>query len=149
MEASFVLTTMALGLSSKKASSRNVAVERRNLITVCRWAPLAAGWRGRGAGRAALETGVSCRREDARPPRRQGRWHRAQRSASPVLCGPGREGVWRPGSYPSRPSQALPSPRPGGWGCLIGAAASCENQEVTRCEGEGGGGSPAEDRAAG
>lgn len=39
MEASFVQTTMALGLSSKKASSRNVAVERRNLITVCRWAP--------------------------------------------------------------------------------------------------------------
>ncbi|KAK1331119.1 hypothetical protein QTO34_009068 [Cnephaeus nilssonii] len=37
MEASFVLTTMALGLSSKKASSRNVAVERRNLITVCRF----------------------------------------------------------------------------------------------------------------
>ncbi|KAM9005596.1 RUN domain-containing protein 3A isoform 2-T2 [Sarcophilus harrisii] len=28
---------MALGLSSKKASSRNVAVERRNLITVCRF----------------------------------------------------------------------------------------------------------------
>uniref|UniRef100_A0A8C5USB4 RUN domain containing 3A n=1 Tax=Microcebus murinus TaxID=30608 RepID=A0A8C5USB4_MICMU len=37
MEASFVQTTMALGLSSKKASSRNVAVERRNLITVCRF----------------------------------------------------------------------------------------------------------------
>nr|XP_014337625.1 PREDICTED: RUN domain-containing protein 3A [Bos mutus] len=34
---SFVQTTMALGLSSKKASSRNVAVERRNLITVCRF----------------------------------------------------------------------------------------------------------------
>lgn len=43
MEASFVQTTMALGLSSKKASSRNVSVERRNLITVCRWAPLAGG----------------------------------------------------------------------------------------------------------
>lgn len=43
MEASFVQTTMALGLSSKKASSRNVAVERRNLITVCRWAPPAGG----------------------------------------------------------------------------------------------------------
>uniref|UniRef100_A0ACB8EUA3 Uncharacterized protein n=1 Tax=Sphaerodactylus townsendi TaxID=933632 RepID=A0ACB8EUA3_9SAUR len=27
---------MALALSSKKASSRNVAVERKNLITVCR-----------------------------------------------------------------------------------------------------------------
>ncbi|KAF6096804.1 RUN domain containing 3A [Phyllostomus discolor] len=37
MEASFVQTIMALGLSSKKASSRNVAVERRNLITVCRF----------------------------------------------------------------------------------------------------------------
>uniref|UniRef100_G1SR05 RUN domain containing 3A n=1 Tax=Oryctolagus cuniculus TaxID=9986 RepID=G1SR05_RABIT len=37
MEASFVQTTMALGLSSKKASSRNVVVERRNLITVCRF----------------------------------------------------------------------------------------------------------------
>ncbi|XP_059991419.1 RUN domain-containing protein 3A isoform X5 [Lagenorhynchus albirostris] len=37
MEASFVQTTMALGLSSKKASSRNVSVERRNLITVCRF----------------------------------------------------------------------------------------------------------------
>ncbi|XP_040605768.1 RUN domain-containing protein 3A isoform X9 [Mesocricetus auratus] len=35
MEASFVQTTMALGLPSKKASSRNVIVERRNLITVC------------------------------------------------------------------------------------------------------------------
>lgn len=53
MEASFVLTTMALGLSSKKASSRNVAVERRNLITVCRWAPLAGGVvrSGEGSGR--------------------------------------------------------------------------------------------------
>ncbi|KAH0626905.1 hypothetical protein JD844_002198 [Phrynosoma platyrhinos] len=30
-------TTMALGLSSKKASSRNIAVERKNLITVCRF----------------------------------------------------------------------------------------------------------------
>ncbi|XP_034360636.1 RUN domain-containing protein 3A isoform X5 [Arvicanthis niloticus] len=37
MEASFVQTTMALGLPSKKASSRNVIVERRNLITVCRF----------------------------------------------------------------------------------------------------------------
>lgn len=50
MEASFVLTTMALGLSSKKASSRNVAVERRNLITVCRWAPLAGGVARAGSG---------------------------------------------------------------------------------------------------
>lgn len=53
MEASFVQTTMALGLSSKKASSRNVAVERRNLITVCRWEPLAGGWSGEGVGAAA------------------------------------------------------------------------------------------------
>lgn len=53
MEASFVQTTMALGLSSKKASSRNVAVERRNLITVCRWAPLAGGGQGEASGRAA------------------------------------------------------------------------------------------------
>ncbi|XP_008591621.1 PREDICTED: RUN domain-containing protein 3A-like, partial [Galeopterus variegatus] len=37
MESSFVQTTMALGLSSKKASFRNVAVERRNLMTVCRF----------------------------------------------------------------------------------------------------------------
>ncbi|XP_012933070.1 RUN domain-containing protein 3A isoform X2 [Heterocephalus glaber] len=37
MEAGLVPATMALGLSSKKASSRNVAVERRNLITVCRF----------------------------------------------------------------------------------------------------------------
>ncbi|XP_072502125.1 RUN domain-containing protein 3A isoform X2 [Notamacropus eugenii] len=37
MESSCVQSTMALGLSSKKASSRNVAVERRNLITVCRF----------------------------------------------------------------------------------------------------------------
>ena len=51
MEASFVQTTMALGLSSKKASSRNVAVERRNLITVCRYHAAAA--RGEGRGRPA------------------------------------------------------------------------------------------------
>lgn len=37
MEASCVQAAMALGLSSKKASSRNIAVERKNLITVCRW----------------------------------------------------------------------------------------------------------------
>lgn len=43
METSFVHITMALGLPSKKASSRNVVVERRNLITVCRWAPRAGG----------------------------------------------------------------------------------------------------------
>lgn len=36
MEASCVQAAMALGLSSKKASSRNIAVERKNLITVCR-----------------------------------------------------------------------------------------------------------------
>ncbi|KAM9215166.1 RUN domain-containing protein 3A isoform 2-T2 [Leptosomus discolor] len=37
MEASCVAAAMALGLSSKKASSRNIAVERKNLITVCRF----------------------------------------------------------------------------------------------------------------
>nr|XP_054505575.1 RUN domain-containing protein 3A isoform X2 [Agelaius phoeniceus] len=37
MEASWVPAAMALGLSSKKASSRNIAVERKNLITVCRF----------------------------------------------------------------------------------------------------------------
>ncbi|XP_071674142.1 RUN domain-containing protein 3A isoform X1 [Patagioenas fasciata] len=37
MEASCVQAAMALGLSSKKASSRNIAVERKNLITVCRF----------------------------------------------------------------------------------------------------------------
>lgn len=29
-------TAMAMGLTSKKPSSRNVAVERKNLVTVCR-----------------------------------------------------------------------------------------------------------------
>lgn len=52
MEASFVQTTMALGLSSKKASSRNVAVERRNLITVCRWGA-DGGWGWGGLGEAS------------------------------------------------------------------------------------------------
>ncbi|XP_026772571.1 RUN domain-containing protein 3A isoform X1 [Pangasianodon hypophthalmus] len=37
MEASCVHTAMAMGLTSKKASNRNVAVERKNLITVCRF----------------------------------------------------------------------------------------------------------------
>ncbi|XP_043359420.1 RUN domain-containing protein 3A isoform X9 [Dermochelys coriacea] len=37
MEASCIQSAMALGLSSKKASSRNIAVERKNLITVCRF----------------------------------------------------------------------------------------------------------------
>ncbi|XP_062364065.1 RUN domain-containing protein 3A isoform X2 [Cinclus cinclus] len=37
MEASWVPAAMALGLSNKKASSRNIAVERKNLITVCRF----------------------------------------------------------------------------------------------------------------
>ncbi|TSK77094.1 RUN domain-containing protein 3A [Bagarius yarrelli] len=35
MEAACVHTAMAMGLTSKKASNRNVAVERKNLITVC------------------------------------------------------------------------------------------------------------------
>ncbi|KAJ8245922.1 hypothetical protein GJAV_G00261740 [Gymnothorax javanicus] len=37
METSCVQSAMAMGLSSKKASSRSVAVERKNLITVCRF----------------------------------------------------------------------------------------------------------------
>ncbi|KAM9520878.1 RUN domain-containing protein 3A isoform 3-T3 [Guaruba guarouba] len=37
MAAGCVQAAMALGLSSKKASSRNIAVERKNLITVCRF----------------------------------------------------------------------------------------------------------------
>nr|XP_060637105.1 RUN domain-containing protein 3A isoform X1 [Anolis sagrei ordinatus] len=37
MEPSCLQSTMALGLSSKKVSSRNIAVERKNLITVCRF----------------------------------------------------------------------------------------------------------------
>ncbi|KAG5854789.1 RUN domain-containing protein 3A-like [Anguilla rostrata] len=37
MESSCVQSAMAMGLSSKKASSRSVAVERKNLITVCRF----------------------------------------------------------------------------------------------------------------
>ncbi|KAG9350055.1 hypothetical protein JZ751_026408 [Albula glossodonta] len=37
MESSCIQSAMAMGLSSKKASSRSVAVERKNLITVCRF----------------------------------------------------------------------------------------------------------------
>ncbi|KAF4092934.1 hypothetical protein AMELA_G00026030 [Ameiurus melas] len=37
MEAACIHTAMAMGLTSKKASNRNVAVERKNLITVCRF----------------------------------------------------------------------------------------------------------------
>ncbi|XP_039372561.1 RUN domain-containing protein 3A isoform X2 [Mauremys reevesii] len=37
MESSCIQSARALGLSSKKASSRNIAVERKNLITVCRF----------------------------------------------------------------------------------------------------------------
>ncbi|XP_005992277.1 RUN domain-containing protein 3A isoform X1 [Latimeria chalumnae] len=37
MESSCIQSAMALGLSSKKASSRNISVERKNLITVCRF----------------------------------------------------------------------------------------------------------------
>lgn len=45
------------------------------------------------------------------------------------------------GLVPTLLGRARPCPArgPEGGGCLIGAAASCENQEVTRCEGEGGG----------
>ncbi|MEQ2241360.1 hypothetical protein ILYODFUR_024489 [Ilyodon furcidens] len=35
MESGCVQTAMAMGLTSKKASVRSVAVERKNLITVC------------------------------------------------------------------------------------------------------------------
>ncbi|XP_068119273.1 RUN domain-containing protein 3A isoform X3 [Hyperolius riggenbachi] len=37
MEPSFIQSAMALGLPTKKASSRNIAVERKNLLTVCRF----------------------------------------------------------------------------------------------------------------
>ncbi|XP_070622920.1 RUN domain-containing protein 3A [Erythrolamprus reginae] len=37
MESHCIRSTMALGLSSKKTSSRNISVERKNLITVCRF----------------------------------------------------------------------------------------------------------------
>ncbi|XP_039215002.1 RUN domain-containing protein 3A isoform X4 [Crotalus tigris] len=37
MEPHCIRSTMALGLSSKKTSSRNISVERKNLITVCRF----------------------------------------------------------------------------------------------------------------
>ncbi|XP_030077776.1 RUN domain-containing protein 3A isoform X2 [Microcaecilia unicolor] len=37
MESSCIQSAMALGLSSKKASSRNIGVERKNLLTVCRF----------------------------------------------------------------------------------------------------------------
>uniref|UniRef100_A0A8C5QQD7 RUN domain-containing protein 3A n=1 Tax=Leptobrachium leishanense TaxID=445787 RepID=A0A8C5QQD7_9ANUR len=37
MEPSFIQSAMALGMPSKKASSRNIAVERKNLLTVCRF----------------------------------------------------------------------------------------------------------------
>lgn len=70
---------MALGLSSKKASSRNVAVERRNLITVCRWAPLAGGGQGEASGRAA----------EIRTERARGRMHssRGEKGGSAELRG--------------------------------------------------------------
>ncbi|ETE73304.1 RUN domain-containing protein 3A, partial [Ophiophagus hannah] len=37
MESHCIRSTMALGLSFKKTSSRNISVERKNLITVCRF----------------------------------------------------------------------------------------------------------------
>lgn len=116
MEASFVQTTMALGLSSKKASSRNVAVERRNLITVCRWAPLAGGGGvvGEASGRVA-ETWTE--RAGGRMPGSRGEkgGSTGLRGAHPLsLSGPDRERVWRFRPYPSRPSQAYA--QPGAWG---------------------------------
>ena len=101
---------MALGLSSKKASSRNVAVERRNLITVCRWAPPAGGGgvvkeRQRGL----LDARMHSRREEKGS-------STGLRSTRPLSSDPGLERVWRSGPYPSRPGQARPVPSlgPGG-----------------------------------
>lgn len=37
MERSFMQSAMAMGAQSKKGFSRSIAVERKNLITVCRW----------------------------------------------------------------------------------------------------------------
>jgi len=37
MEQSFMQSAMAMGPQSKKGFSRSIAVERKNLITVCRW----------------------------------------------------------------------------------------------------------------
>lgn len=37
MESGCIQTAMAMGLSSKRASARSVGVERKNLITVCRY----------------------------------------------------------------------------------------------------------------
>ncbi len=37
MEQSFMQSAMAMGVQSKKGFSRSIAVERKNLITVCRW----------------------------------------------------------------------------------------------------------------
>ncbi|KAL1277882.1 hypothetical protein QQF64_024555 [Cirrhinus molitorella] len=36
MKSGCLQTAMAMGLTSKKSSSRNIGVERKNLITVCR-----------------------------------------------------------------------------------------------------------------
>lgn len=36
MESGCIHTAMAMGLTPKKASTRSVGVERKNLITVCR-----------------------------------------------------------------------------------------------------------------
>lgn len=84
MEASFVQTTMALGLSSKKASSRNVAVERKNLITVCRWAPLVGG--GWGDQREGLGWTAETRTERCRG--EKGGEQRVENNASTVPTRP-------------------------------------------------------------
>lgn len=91
MEASFVQTTMALGLPSKKASSRNVIVERRNLITVCRWAPLAVGvgWDGESDWNRLRNLRVEHAHEDALQPLRKGRAARVRRNALSILPGSG------------------------------------------------------------
>lgn len=110
MEASFVQTTMALGLSSKKASSRNVAVERRNLITVCRWAPPPGGGgvvrerRGGGLPKPGLRVPAGGWLHSSRG----GKGGSARlREAHPLSSGPG---LGRSDAYPSRPSQASAQP---------------------------------------
>lgn len=121
MEASFVQATMALGLSSKKASSRNVAVERRNLITVCRWVPPV----GAGARRVA--------EPELRRAAAEGRGRGDGRSA--CMASPTSSGSEPAGDgslsllFPAKPGLCLGQ----GLGVrgLIGPAASCEHQEVT------------------
>ena len=108
--------------------SRNVAVERRNLITVCRWAPPAGGggvvkerrW-------GLLDARMHSRREE----KGSSTGLRGARIRYPQTQ------AWRGsgGLVPTLLGQARPGPCPAwgleGEGYLIGTAASCENQEVT------------------